>query len=170
MTLQQQALPANRRGTPPPKEHRRAGEVAGGATAECAAVFCCVPCAVMDLVVLAAYKVPAGLLKKAMGKKNRRRLQKKKRRGDVLLRQQQVHVQLQAQQQNRQNGVVAEGKKVGPTLLEEHLAKDAAKKSESVELEEEMWAQFNGTGFWRSTSQRLNQLPQPQTSGETDRL
>jgi hypothetical protein len=35
------------------------GEVAGGTAAECAAVFCCFPFTVVELVVLAAVRVPA---------------------------------------------------------------------------------------------------------------
>ncbi|CAN1770150.1 hypothetical protein LINPERHAP1_LOCUS11523 [Linum perenne] len=56
----------------PPK---RIGEVAGGAAAECAAVCCCCPCTLMNIVVMAIYKVPACLCRKA--KKRRQRLRRK---------------------------------------------------------------------------------------------
>lgn len=36
----------------------RLAEVAGGTTAECAAVACCCPCGIANLLVLAVYKVP----------------------------------------------------------------------------------------------------------------
>ncbi|KAL4576846.1 hypothetical protein LXL04_012946 [Taraxacum kok-saghyz] len=55
----------------------RLAEVAGGTTAECAAVVCCFPCTVVHFLVLAVYKVPAGLCRKALRKKRRRRLKKK---------------------------------------------------------------------------------------------
>ncbi|KAK7375208.1 hypothetical protein VNO78_35901 [Psophocarpus tetragonolobus] len=124
------------------RKRRRASEVAGNATAECAAVCCCLPCTVMDLLLLAAYKLPAGLVKKAIRKRKRRLLQKKKNKTQALLDHGPV---------NRDN----HGLGLGPTL-EEYLAKEAAaeEKLEALRLEEEMWAQFNSTGFWRSASQR----------------
>ena len=42
--------------------------MAGGATADCAAVACCCPCGVLNLTVLAVNKVPAGLCRKALRK------------------------------------------------------------------------------------------------------
>jgi hypothetical protein len=41
------------------EQQPRCGEVAGGTAAECAAVFCCFPFTVVELVVLAAVRVPA---------------------------------------------------------------------------------------------------------------
>lgn len=54
---------------------------------------------------------------------------------------------------------------VGPTL-EEHLAKEES--PEVDKLEEEMWARFSTTGFWRSSSQGFQHEPEMQT-GEKDR-
>ncbi|KAG4981119.1 hypothetical protein JHK85_035077 [Glycine max] len=130
----------------PPVTRRRGrrgvGEVAGSATAECAAVCCCVPLTVMDMVVLATYKLPACLLKKAMHKRKRRLLQKKKKKTEALL---------------DHGPVTADNAGPGPKL-EDHLAKEVAEeKLEASRLEAEMWAQFNGTGFWRSASQRYQQ-------------
>ncbi|XP_027927847.1 uncharacterized protein LOC114184736 [Vigna unguiculata] len=123
------------------RERWRAGEVAGNATAACAAVCCCVPCSVMDVVVLAAYKVPAGLVRKAMHKRKRRLLQKKNEKNEALL-------------DHRPDDF--SGPTPGPwPSLDEDLSEDEAE--ETSKLEEEMWAQFNGTGFWRSDSQRLEQ-------------
>ncbi|KAH0886270.1 hypothetical protein HID58_062366, partial [Brassica napus] len=59
-------------------ERRKVGEVAGGAAAECAAVCCCCPCAVVNLVVLAVYKVPAAVCKKAWKRSKRRRFMMKR--------------------------------------------------------------------------------------------
>ncbi|MED6183988.1 hypothetical protein PIB30_043019 [Stylosanthes scabra] len=171
----EKGIPVSRRSVPPPppmppkptKTRRRTSEVAGGATAECAAVFCCLPCAVMDLLVLTVYKLPAGLVKKAIVKRDRRRIQKKKRTTQM--------------QQNKQNCGVSvmaapENKKEGLTLLEEHLSAEEAEgmvviksTTEEDDMEKEMWARFNGMGFWRSTSQRSSQLPQlTQTNAEED--
>ena len=134
---------------------RRAGEVAGNATAECAAVCCCVPCAVMDIVALATYKVPACLWKKAMNKKRKKRLQQKqqkkiKKNENTLM------------DHNKPNPIGPETVIVGPTL-EEHLSKEELPGV--VILEEEMWARFSVTGFWRSASQNEPELQ----TGEKDR-
>nr|GFA73841.1 2S globulin, glycoside hydrolase, catalytic domain-containing protein [Tanacetum cinerariifolium] len=55
----------------------RFAEVAGGTTAECAAVCCCFPIGLVNLLVLAAYGVPAGLYRKALKRKRRRKMLKK---------------------------------------------------------------------------------------------
>lgn len=134
------------------------GEMAGNATAECAAVCCCVPCSVMDVVVLAAYKVPAGLVKKAMHKRKRRLLTQKKKKNDILLDHGPTAYD------NDDGFAFGLGLGLGlVSTLEEHFAKEEADdKLEVLKLEEEMWAQFNGTGFWRSFSQRQEQQQQQQ--------
>uniref|UniRef100_A0A0E0PXP9 Uncharacterized protein n=1 Tax=Oryza rufipogon TaxID=4529 RepID=A0A0E0PXP9_ORYRU len=43
------------------EQQPRCGKVAGGTVAECTAVFCCFPFAVVELIVLAAIRVPAAL-------------------------------------------------------------------------------------------------------------
>lgn len=95
-------------------------------------------------MVLATYKVPAGLVKKAVRKRKQRRVQnnnnKKSVDNDALLMMQ-------------QGRTTTESANVGPTLEEQLAKEEAAEKSEAVELEKEMWARFNGTGFWRSSSQ-----------------
>lgn len=133
--------------TIPNRPGRRVGEVAGNATAECAAVCCCLPCAVMDMIALAAYKIPAGLWKKAMKNRRKRRLQKQQKK---LL---------------QQKPIGPETVIVGPTL-EEQLAKEES--TEADKLEKEMWARFSTTGFWRSSSQGFQREPEMQT-GEKDR-
>ncbi|XP_058779631.1 uncharacterized protein LOC131653492 [Vicia villosa] len=140
-----------------PNGRRRAGEIAGNVTADCAAVCCCVPCAVMDMVALAAYKVPACLWKKAVKKKRKKRLvnqQRKNKKNEAALL-----------NHNKPDGPGPgpETVMVGPTL-EEHLAKEEVPGH--VKLEEEMWARFSASGFWRSDSKR--QEPELQT-GEKDR-
>lgn len=125
---------------------RRAGEIAGGVAADCAAVCCCCPCTVMNILVLAVVRLPAGLCKRAIRRRKRHRLQKMK---NGMYSQQQI---------------IYGGN--SPMTLEEHLSEemkedggdDAAEKwdggSEAARWEKEMWAQFHGTGFWRSPSQR----------------
>ncbi|KAK3040185.1 hypothetical protein RJ639_028435 [Escallonia herrerae] len=60
------------------RNRNQIGEVAGGAAAECAAVCCCCPCAVVNLLVLAVYRVPVGLCRKAWRRKKRMVAREKK--------------------------------------------------------------------------------------------
>lgn len=116
----------------------------------------------MDIVVLAAYKVPKGLLKKAVRNKRKKRLlkQKKKKKNGY---------------NNNNEALLDQNKPIGPKAvvvmgptLEEHLAKEQLPpEEEDARLEEEMWARFNGTGFWRSSSQREPEILN--ATGERDR-
>ena len=136
-----------------PREKRRIGELAGGTAAECAAVCCCFPCALMNFLVLAVYKVPTGLCRKAWAKrKKRQRLAKMK----GLL------------QQKRSSGpggptreeLEVKWKRVKEAALEEEkingggVSADGGSGTVDFLEEEEMWERFYGTGFWRSPSQR----------------
>ncbi|TXG73499.1 hypothetical protein EZV62_002078 [Acer yangbiense] len=113
---------------------KKFGEVVGGTAAECAAVCCCCPFTVMNLLILAVYKVPAGLCKKAWRKQRKRQRMGKKRKqvGGLLM--------------GPTGGV--DGAQKQELLVVEKNDKDA-----ELELEKEMWDQFRGTGFWRSPSQ-----------------
>ncbi|KAK3205550.1 hypothetical protein Dsin_019596 [Dipteronia sinensis] len=119
------------------KKGKKFGEVAGGTAAECAAVCCCCPFTVMNLLVLAVYKVPTGLCKKAWGKQRKRhRIMGKKRKqvGGLLM------------------GPTCGG--VDGAQKQELLVTEKNDKDADLELEKEMWDQFRGTGFWRSPSQK----------------
>nr|BAD36549.1 hypothetical protein [Oryza sativa Japonica Group] len=54
------------------EQQPRCGKVAGGTVAECTAVFCCFPFAVVELVILAAIRVPAALCRRAVQRERRR--------------------------------------------------------------------------------------------------
>ncbi|KAG9147958.1 hypothetical protein Leryth_003549 [Lithospermum erythrorhizon] len=106
----------------------KAGEAVGGT----AALICCFPCAVINLVVLAVYKVPSGLCKRAWRRKKRskrRRLLKKR----------------------NSNSASFDGEggnwKIGMGLSSDE------DDDEGDKLEEEMWGEFY-RGFWRSPSQK----------------
>ncbi|KAJ0657366.1 hypothetical protein Hdeb2414_s0023g00634361 [Helianthus debilis subsp. tardiflorus] len=117
----------------------RLAEVAGGATAECAAVVCCFPCTVVHFIVLAVYKLPAGLYRKAVKRKRRRRLLKK----GLLIQ--------------RPNGEInAAGHRVAVVDGERFVTKSVESDEDFIEFENEMWEKFYGTGFFRSLSQRVN--------------
>ncbi|XP_050224537.1 uncharacterized protein LOC126674173 [Mercurialis annua] len=115
---------------------KRLGEVAGGTAAGCAAVCCCCPFTLMNFLVLAVFKVPACLCKKA---KRRRRLKKKKKMQALL--------------------------SPGPSCSRNDLCIETLERKvrggdgrddagiEAVDLEKEMWDRFFATGFWRSPSQ-----------------
>ncbi|KAL2481755.1 hypothetical protein Adt_34721 [Abeliophyllum distichum] len=114
-------------------------EVAGGTAAECAAVCCCCPCGLVNLLVLAVYKLPAGLCRKALRHKRRRRLIKQ-----GLLPPRQCGCDDKELQIHPISGPLTMG-----NALESNSNKDA------IELEKEMWDKFYGSaGFWRSSSQR----------------
>ncbi|EFH39031.1 hypothetical protein ARALYDRAFT_481606, partial [Arabidopsis lyrata subsp. lyrata] len=126
------------------KERRKVGEVAGGAAAECAAVWCCCPCAVVNLVVLAVYKVPAAVCKKAWRRSKRRRFTRK--RHGLLA---------SATAEGSESTVHA--RLNGEDLTAEIVFEDCQVNGELndvVRLENEMLDRFYGAGFWRSPSQR----------------
>ncbi|XP_048611956.1 uncharacterized protein LOC106409856 [Brassica napus] len=126
-------------------ERRKVGEVAGGAAAECAAVCCCCPCAVVNLVVLAVYKVPAAVCKKAWKRSKRRRFMMK-RHGLLASsaakgRESTVHARL------KEEDLTAE-----IVVIEKNEAN--CELNDVIMLEDEMLEHFYGAGFWRSPSQR----------------
>jgi len=114
------------------KQHKRIGEVAGGTTAECAAVCCCCPWTVMNLLILTFYKVPKGLCKKAIRKRKRKKLIK--HRNALLM-----------EQQEKKNGHESESN--GEDRMP--MANDGGAK-DTVDLDDEMWDRFHSGGFWRS--------------------
>ncbi|KAL8505204.1 hypothetical protein ACS0TY_016431 [Phlomoides rotata] len=111
----------------------RLAEVAGGTAAECAAVCCCCPCGIVNLLVLAVYKVPAGLCRKALRGKRRRRLMKTPPR-KCSCGGQEMHIHTIPP----------------PPATMESFADD----TEVIDLDKEMFEKFYGGGFWRSYSQR----------------
>ncbi|KAL0917253.1 hypothetical protein M5K25_012300 [Dendrobium thyrsiflorum] len=117
-----------------PKKSKRLGEVAGGAAAGCAAVVCCCPCGLIGLILLTAASVPAEIGRRIARKRKQRAVSR-------LLRpaQKSFNSVAPASMMVEETGVVWPEK--SPAV-------------EVSEMEEKMWAQFSGTGFWRSPSQR----------------
>ncbi|KAJ9554855.1 hypothetical protein OSB04_009469 [Centaurea solstitialis] len=123
--------------------HKHVGEVVGGTTAEMAAVCCCFPCSVVDLMILTMYKVPTGLYRNVM----RRR-----------------HQQQQPSLTMKRSDSVSSMESIEDTQLAMHPAVIAAMErfmrppevdKDFMELENEMWAKFHDGGFWRSPSGRF---------------
>ncbi|KAK8542146.1 hypothetical protein V6N13_137282 [Hibiscus sabdariffa] len=120
------------------------GEVCGGTTADCAAVCCCCPCGIANLLVLVIYKVPAGLIRRAFRLKRRRKSRKK---GSF-----QPRKGFGCEDGGLSNRSMSFVKDI---LLEMKVSEE---DDEALfKLEEEMWEKFDGTGFWRSSSQRQRQ-------------
>ncbi|XP_041997077.1 uncharacterized protein LOC121747148 [Salvia splendens] len=118
----------------------RLAEVVGGTTAECAAVCCCCPCGLVNLLVLAVCKVPAGLCRKALGRKRRRRLMKMGLRPAAAAK------------------CTCDEKdfEIRPVLVPApDLFESGPESMEVIELDKEMFARFYAGGFWRSSSARM---------------
>ncbi|EYU38705.1 hypothetical protein ABFS82_12G157500 [Erythranthe guttata] len=117
----------------------RLAELAGGTAAECAAVCCCCPCGLVNLLVLAVYKLPAGLCRKALRRKRRRRLMKMgllpPRKCSCDEQEFQIHA-------------------VAPPLAVLSALESGTENEEVIELDKEMMEKFYGGGFWRSFSRR----------------
>lgn len=135
--------PSGNRRTPllQPSRSANFAEVAGGATAACAAVCCCCPCALVNLLVLAIFKVPAGLCKKALKAKRRKRLTKK---GLLPPR----------KKSNRKCASEDIELQVPPSQNLSEVIKSEEIEKEVMKLEKEMWERFYTNGFWRCPSQR----------------
>ncbi|KAM7528491.1 hypothetical protein LguiB_031901 [Lonicera macranthoides] len=119
------------------EKHKSIGEVAGGTTAECAAVCCCCPWTLVNLLILTVYKVPKGLCKKVIRKKKKKKLLK--HRNALLMEQQE------------------EKKKFGHDEKEsdgEDREVDERGEKEAVDLDDEMWDRFYSGGFWKSPRRR----------------
>lgn len=115
----------------------RLAEVAGGVTAECAAVCCCCPCMVAGFLVLAVYRLPAGLCRRALRHRRQRRILKQTKGGKCSFRGEEHEP------------------KIRPVItVEELLEMKVESLPEMEELEAEMRKNFYSTGFWRSHSQR----------------
>ncbi|KAG0447607.1 hypothetical protein HPP92_028255 [Vanilla planifolia] len=128
----------------PKKPKKRVAEVAGGTAAECAAVVCCCPCGLINLLVLTMVKLPAGLFRRAVRRRKKRRSasnrKNKKPPGSV----------------DTESKPSASNTHVASTLPAEKPLPWPEKSpvAEVSEMENEMWPQFSGAGFWRSPSQR----------------
>ena len=142
----------------------RLAEVAGGTTAECAAVCCCCPCGLVNLLVLAIYKVPAGLCRRAMRRKRCRQMKNNglppvaNRRRRCSCGCDETELQIHPVSMMMDNDVVSSSSEFKSQVSSVESDKEVE------ELEKEMWDRFYSTGFWRSPSQREpSSLPMPST-------
>ncbi|KAK3225281.1 hypothetical protein Dsin_005143 [Dipteronia sinensis] len=90
LTAEKNSLPKSTKDESRHHEHKKKGkkfgETVGGTATECTVVCCCCPFTVMNLLVLAVYKVQAGLCKKAWRRQRKRqRLGKRQHVGGLLM-------------------------------------------------------------------------------------
>ncbi|KAG2310113.1 hypothetical protein Bca52824_021670 [Brassica carinata] len=129
-----------------------AAEFCGGTAADFAALCCCGPCSVVSLVVLAVYRIPRGLCRRAIRRMRRRRLAKKEN-GDSKLSKVgsskfAVHPVESKDDEEDLDKLAIELKEEG-----EEKEEGEGEDEEAVALEKEMWNRFYNSGFWRSLSQ-----------------
>lgn len=140
------------------KTKTRLGEAVGGTAAVC----CCCPCAVANVLFLAIYKVPASICQRALRKrKQRRRLHHAY--GEEL-----------PPPRGRCTCGCYDDVRVHPMFgtgeedddvshVKSRSLGDPEEDRDVLELEKEMWDRFYSTGFWRSPSQRDSISPQTRT-------
>ncbi|XAR64802.1 hypothetical protein NMG60_11008644 [Bertholletia excelsa] len=121
------------------------GEVAGGTTAECAAVFCCCPCSLVNLMYLTIYKLPKGLCRKVLVHHRRKRLTRK-----GMLPQRNCRCSCGCDDTE----VHIHSISLHTTPASDRYIKSLGSDEEVMQLEKEMWGKFHGSGFGRSASQR----------------
>lgn len=127
------------------------GEVVGGTAAECVAVCCCCPCGLAHFLLLAVYKIPAGLCRKILRKRRRRRVIK-----EGLLQPKRRNCYCGCCDINYVNGVI----RVSPMCVNDassdikRLQYSSEVDDDAIALEKEMWERFYSAGFWRSFSRR----------------
>lgn len=114
----------------------RCAEVAGATAADCVAVCCCFPCVAVDVVVLTAVRLPAGICRKVM--RARKARMRKLREARLLGKKTGDETSTAAGEEESE----CEEAAAGPTPVE------------MAEVEREMYARFHGAGFWRSPSQK----------------
>ncbi|KAL4295851.1 hypothetical protein GQ457_12G027010 [Hibiscus cannabinus] len=113
------------------KKGRNFGGMVGGSAAECTAVACCFPLAMVEMLFLGLYKVPAGLCKKAYARAKRNH------------KDQGLHPRPPKDQDPDLNRVV-KGKQSGDIENDGLMGTVDSDK---------MLNQFPGTGFWRAPSE-----------------
>ncbi|CAA2985994.1 uncharacterized protein LOC111388778 [Olea europaea var. sylvestris] len=124
----------------------RIGETAG----ECAAVCCCCPCAMMHLLVLAIYRLPKRLCKKAWREKKGKQLLKKKRKNSSL---EEKENQRKIRTRSHMNMFGFDSDYDDEPTSDGRDYRNS-EKNEAIDWDKEMWNRFDEAGFWRSASQR----------------
>ncbi|WOK98487.1 hypothetical protein Cni_G07199 [Canna indica] len=120
------------------KQRARFAEMAGETAAECAAICCCCPFGLVNLLVVVAVKLPAGLVRRALRRNSQKKTAIVRPRVGVF---------------DDDDLIVHRGSVMA--LAGNEVTSPVRSPSEEMpELEKVMLAYFYGAGFWRSPSQR----------------
>ncbi|URE40332.1 hypothetical protein MUK42_06584 [Musa troglodytarum] len=122
----------------PTQPRARCAELAGGTAADCLAVCCCPPLALVNLLVVASVRLPAGICRRAARARARRKERIRRRKEAALL-------------DHKAGG--GEERASSATTAEGDANAGGPSREEVAEMEN-MWTQFSNMGFWRSPSQR----------------
>ncbi|GAB2235610.1 hypothetical protein Drorol1_Dr00026040 [Drosera rotundifolia] len=160
---------------------QRFAAAAGETTAGCAAICCCCPCGIAKLLVLAVFKFPAEIYRKALkSHRRRRRRQILKNNGlsssslssSESMNSKRLYdydyefdgyrircgaVKEEEQQQPRyfrQRQILSSSSEEEMGEMEEVFVVGREVARELMKVEKEMWDRFYSAGFWRSPSQR----------------
>ncbi|THU46877.1 hypothetical protein C4D60_Mb09t09560 [Musa balbisiana] len=132
----------------PAQPRARCAEMAGGTAADCLAVCCCPPLALVNLLVVASVRLPAGLCRRAARARARRKERIRRRKEAALL----AH-KAGGGEERASSATTAEGEANGEGFRGSASAAGGPSREEVAEMEN-MWTQFSNMGFWRSPSQR----------------
>ncbi|KAK8955041.1 hypothetical protein KSP39_PZI002882 [Platanthera zijinensis] len=158
-SLSEAAAPANNSGRKPvvlkknSKGVVRFAEIVGTTTAECAAICCCIPCGILNLVILATVKLPAFLCCRVGRKRAALRPSKKK---PAIGGSESVSVSNGSSKAGLSAGADdgAEFSRPRQRVVSGGSWPVRSPSVEVVEQEEKVWSKFSGSGFWRTPSQR----------------
>ncbi|KAK8968580.1 hypothetical protein KSP40_PGU022231 [Platanthera guangdongensis] len=133
----------------------RFAEIVGTTTAECAAICCCIPCGILNLVILATVKLPAFLCCRVGRKRAALRPSKKK---PAIGGSESISVSFSdgSSKAGLSAGVDdgAEFSRPRQRIVSGGSWPVRSPSVEVVEQEEKVWSKFSGSGFWRTPSQR----------------
>ncbi|KAK8957158.1 hypothetical protein KSP39_PZI000476 [Platanthera zijinensis] len=132
------------------KGRSRIGEIAGRTTAECVVICCCCPCGLLNILLLAAVRVPAGLFSRAFRKRTLfRGRRKKKKKEETLLTSAQIGWLATDDDLSKDDlSDLGLALTVGDRLPEMSLSMELS------EVEKEAWSKLSCRGFWYGQSGR----------------
>ncbi|KAG6508728.1 uncharacterized protein LOC121980083 [Zingiber officinale] len=131
----------------------RIAESTGQTAAECTAVVCCCPCGLANLVYLAAVKLPAGIVRRALcgaGGMTRRGVGFVRKRPGLLMN----NRVLPFHGDGDDDGINFHATRSLVRLRDDAACPTKMASPELAALEKELSSRFYGTGFWRSPSRK----------------
>ncbi|KAM3264813.1 hypothetical protein P3L10_001807 [Capsicum annuum] len=133
--------------TPPPMTaYKRKSEVAGRTAAECVTVCCCIPCAMMNFLVLVVYKIPTGLCQKLLRKNKQKRLLKNESKCG--------YSGAAVEHGKESKNFIIHGGDGGSGDCIDGRGDGRGGGKTAAESKMEMWGRFYEGGFWRNSSEK----------------